>query len=70
MPIPLLCAGQASPAVLRPDVESSVQGDMELCECIQSTATNTNPRMEPLSCKQGELGCSASWRSEGSKGTW
>ena len=56
--------------MLRPDAESSVQGDMELCECIQSTATNTNPRMEPLSCKQGELGCSAAWRSEGSKGTW
>ena len=38
-PAPLLCAGEASPEVLHPDVESSVQGDMDLLELIQRRDT-------------------------------
>jgi len=68
-PAPPLCAGEASPGILYPDVESSVQEtcghvDVDLLEHIQR-ATRMIQGMEYLAYKDRLRGCSA-WRREGS----
>ena len=46
-PVPLLCAGETSPGVQHPDVESSARED--LLEYVQRRATKMIPEMEQLS---------------------
>ena len=46
-----LYAGEASSSVLCPDVESSVQEDVDLLKCIQRRATEMIQGMEHLSCE-------------------
>ena len=54
----LLCAGETSPGVLCPDVESLLQESQDLLECVQRKARKVIPEMENLSCmdKLRELG--------------
>jgi len=68
-PAPLLCAGETSPGVLHPNVESSVQDRHEAVGVHPGEGHKNDPRDGKPPCKNRlSWGCAA-WGREGSEET-